>query len=186
MVSNRGPLAFRLDDGRPVAAACRRRVGRIAPSLLRGTGATWVACALDEADRVAAAAGLMNDGRAPDRARRPRTRDIQHGLQRGVERDACGSATTTSSTPPAGPAPTAGGWRHGRRTGNSTSCSPKRWPSVAPEGGRVLVQDYHLALMGSELGRLRPDLRTVHFTHTPFADPSDAAHAADRRWAASC
>ena len=43
---------------------------------------------------------------------------------------------------------------------------------VAPEGGRVLVQDYHLALMGSALARLRPDLRTVHFTHTPFADPS--------------
>ena len=43
---------------------------------------------------------------------------------------------------------------------------------VAPEGGRVLVQDYHLALMGTELARLRPDLHTVHFTHTPFADPS--------------
>ena len=26
--------------------------------------------------------------------------------------------------------------------------------------------------MGSELARLRPDLRTAHFTHTPFADPS--------------
>jgi trehalose 6-phosphate synthase len=43
---------------------------------------------------------------------------------------------------------------------------------VAPEGGRVLIQDYHLALMGSELATLRPDLRTAHFTHTPFADPS--------------
>ncbi len=26
--------------------------------------------------------------------------------------------------------------------------------------------------MGSALARLRPDLRTAHFTHTPFADPS--------------
>jgi trehalose 6-phosphate synthase len=26
--------------------------------------------------------------------------------------------------------------------------------------------------MGSTLARLRPDLKTVHFTHTPFADPS--------------
>jgi trehalose 6-phosphate synthase len=43
---------------------------------------------------------------------------------------------------------------------------------VAPEGGRVLVQDYHLALMGADLSRLRPDLSTTHFTHTPFADPS--------------
>jgi trehalose 6-phosphate synthase len=36
----------------------------------------------------------------------------------------------------------------------------------------VLVQDYHLALMGPGLARLRPDLSTVHFTHTPFAAPS--------------
>jgi trehalose 6-phosphate synthase len=48
----------------------------------------------------------------------------------------------------------------------------ERVAKVAPEGGRVLVQDYHLALMGAELSLLRPDLRTVHFTHTPFADPS--------------
>ena len=48
----------------------------------------------------------------------------------------------------------------------------ERVAKVAPEGGRVLVQDYHLALMGSDLARLRPDLRTTHFTHTPFADPS--------------
>ena len=48
----------------------------------------------------------------------------------------------------------------------------ERVAAVAPEGGRVLVQDYHLTLVGAELARERPDLRTVHFTHTPFADPS--------------
>jgi trehalose 6-phosphate synthase len=48
----------------------------------------------------------------------------------------------------------------------------ERVAAVAPTGGRVLVQDYHLALMGATLRRLRPDLRTAHFSHTPFADPS--------------
>ena len=43
---------------------------------------------------------------------------------------------------------------------------------MAPPGGRVLVQDYHLSLLASTLSDLRPDLATVHFTHTPFADPS--------------
>ena len=43
---------------------------------------------------------------------------------------------------------------------------------VAPDGGRVLVQDYHLALVGEVLRTKRPDLRTLHFSHTPFADPS--------------
>jgi trehalose 6-phosphate synthase len=34
------------------------------------------------------------------------------------------------------------------------------------------VQDYHLSLCGAMLAASRPDLRTVHFSHTPFADPS--------------
>ena len=42
---------------------------------------------------------------------------------------------------------------------------------VAPEGAAVLVQDYHLALVGPRLRTLRPDLRSVHFSHTPWCDP---------------
>jgi len=61
LVSNRGPLAFRLDDGRPVAVhAGGGLAGSIRPIVV-GTGATWVACALGEADNVAAAAGMMKD-----------------------------------------------------------------------------------------------------------------------------
>jgi trehalose 6-phosphate synthase len=43
--------------------------------------------------------------------------------------------------------------------------------SSAPDGARVLVQDYHLSLVGGMLRHDRPDLRSVHFSHTPFADP---------------
>jgi trehalose 6-phosphate synthase len=39
----------------------------------------------------------------------------------------------------------------------------------------VLVHDYHLMLVGSELSRTRSDLRTLHFTHTPFCEPDDLA-----------
>ncbi|HEV3226880.1 MAG TPA: trehalose-6-phosphate synthase, partial [Acidimicrobiales bacterium] len=42
---------------------------------------------------------------------------------------------------------------------------------LAPEGAAVLVQDYHLALVGPRLRALRPDVRTVHFLHTPWCDP---------------
>jgi trehalose 6-phosphate synthase len=42
---------------------------------------------------------------------------------------------------------------------------------VAPAGAAVLVQDYHLTLVGGLLSERRPDLRTAHFTHTPFATP---------------
>ncbi len=41
----------------------------------------------------------------------------------------------------------------------------------AEEGAVVLVQDYHLSLVGTWLAQERPDLRAVHFTHTPFCHP---------------
>ncbi len=42
---------------------------------------------------------------------------------------------------------------------------------AAPES-TVLVQDYHFSLLGQMLAQARPDLRTVHFCHIPFADPN--------------
>jgi trehalose 6-phosphate synthase len=43
----------------------------------------------------------------------------------------------------------------------------------AADGDIVLVQDYQLSLLPGALRKLRPDLRVVHFTHTPFAGPDD-------------
>jgi len=43
---------------------------------------------------------------------------------------------------------------------------------VANDGATVLVQDYHLCLVPGRLAGERPDLKTVHFSHTPFADPN--------------
>ena len=42
---------------------------------------------------------------------------------------------------------------------------------LAPPDAAVLVQDYHLCLVGARLAERRPDLRVVHFSHTPFATP---------------
>ena len=57
----------------------------------------------------------------------------------------------------------------------------ERVAKVAPEGGRVLVQDYHLALVGSDLARLatRPAHRPLH-PH-PVRRPVGAADAARPR-----
>jgi trehalose 6-phosphate synthase len=45
----------------------------------------------------------------------------------------------------------------------------------APDGATVVVNDYHLALVGAGLARRRPDLATVCFFHTPFAAPEELA-----------
>jgi trehalose 6-phosphate synthase len=42
----------------------------------------------------------------------------------------------------------------------------------ADEADTVLAQDYHFSLLGRMLAERRPDLRTVHFLHTPFAAPA--------------
>ena len=41
----------------------------------------------------------------------------------------------------------------------------------AAPNARVMIQDYHLFLAPRMLRTLRPDLRTGHFTHTPWAAP---------------
>jgi len=43
----------------------------------------------------------------------------------------------------------------------------------ADEGATVVVHDYHLCLVGAFLRRSRPDLKTAHFSHTPFATPEE-------------
>lgn len=43
---------------------------------------------------------------------------------------------------------------------------------LAP-GATVLIQDYQLSLVGAELRRLRPDVRSAVFVHTPFCPPND-------------
>jgi len=59
-----------------------------------------------------------------------------------------------------------------------------RVATVASEGEVVLVHDYQLSLVPGVLAAERPDLRTAHFTHTPFCGPNsirvlpdDVAHA---------
>src|SRR6185437_13501819 len=45
--------------------------------------------------------------------------------------------------------------------------------TYAPPATAVFVQDYHLVLLGHYLRLLRPDLRAVHFSHTPFCTPGE-------------
>ena len=50
----------------------------------------------------------------------------------------------------------------------------------------VLVHDYQLTLMGHQLRELRPDLRIVHFTHTPFCGADDVRVLPDYAAVALC
>jgi len=171
IVSNRGPLAFHFEDGLPVAGEVGGGLAGSLHPLVSGTGATWVASVMGEADRAAAAAGLMSedglhiDVVEPD----PAVYNMAYNVVSNSILWFCHHHLFDAPRRPRADRRWMEAW-DGYREFNQLFA--ERVAKVAPEGGRVLVQDYHLALVGSELARLRPDLRTAHFTHTPFADPS--------------
>ena len=171
VASNRGPLAFSLDDdGRPVAGRPAGGLASALQPLLVGSGATWVACAMSDADRAAAAAGLMSESGLelrtvePDPDTYAMAYDVvsnstlwflHHHLFDLARRPRLDRRWTEA-------------WDAYRRL-NAAFCEVVC--ETAADGATVLVQDYHLCLLPAMLSGRRPDLRTVHFTHTPFADP---------------
>src|SRR5664280_1350299 len=171
LVSNRGPFAFHLEDGLPVPGAAGGGLSGSLHPMVAGSGATWVASALSEADRVAARSGMMTDDGLHIELVDTDT-DIYNMAYNVVSNATlwfCHHHLFDSARRPRIDRRWMEAWEAYRQLNRVFA---ERVAQVAPEGARVLVQDYHLALVGSELDRLRPDLRTAHFTHTPFADPS--------------
>jgi trehalose 6-phosphate synthase len=172
VVSNRGPLSFRAaPDGElvPVPAA-----GGLASSLHRlldGTGTTWASVTMGAADREAVARGLMHvDGidlvpvvvddetyrQAYDVVANTTLWYAHHHLFDLPHRPRFDRVWRTA-------------WE-GYRAYNRAVADVVA--AKAGEGDVVLVQDYHFSLLGRMLADRRPDLRLVHFLHTPFADPA--------------
>jgi trehalose 6-phosphate synthase len=173
VVSNRGPLSFSLDDEGNLTSS--RGGGGLVSSLsplVRGTGATWIAAAITDADRQAADEGLIEaDGfrvrsLAVDPALFRMAYDVvsnstlwflNHGLFDLARRPRLGRRWWEA-------------WEGYRKVNRRFA---ETVAEHAEEGATVLVQDYHLFLVGAWLAQQRPDLRAVHFTHTPFTGPED-------------
>lgn len=173
LVSNRGPVSFTLDEhGEPIG---RRGGGGLVSGLaplVAGTGTRWLAAAMSHADRVAASRGTLDaDGL------RVRLLDLAPDTYRQHYDVVCNGALWFA--------------HHGLFDATHLPRFDHRWrrswdayrevneqfadavAEDAPDGATVLVQDYHLCLMAPTLRRRRPDLRVVHFAHTPFAGPDD-------------
>lgn len=171
VASNRGPLSFRFDDtGQPVPGATAGGLAGSLRDLLVGTGSTWVACAMTDADRAAAAAGLQREEGLrivtvePDADRYAMAYDVvsnatlwfvHHHLYDLARRP-----------------------RFERRWHEAWDAYRELNRSIADEvvehavdGDTALVQDYHLSLVPAMVRAVRPDVAVVHFSHTPFADP---------------
>jgi trehalose 6-phosphate synthase len=171
IVSNRGPLSFHFDDGRPVAGPTAGGLAGSLHPLVTGTGATWVACALGDADRMAVSEGLVTEPglRIELLEPAPDLYQMAYDVVSNATLWFCHHHLFDAARRPRSDEHWGEAWEAYREYNRLFA---DRVAEVAPDGGRVLVHDYHLSLLGSELVRRRPDLRTVHFTHTPFADPA--------------
>ncbi len=175
IVSNRGPLSYRIVDGELVA---RRGAGGLvsglAPLVEEGH-ARWIAAALSDGDRAAALGGGTTAGRtsaeglsvdllAVDPDDLQQAYDVisnqtlwflHHGLY-DLTRE---------------PAYDPGWWDAWAAYRRVNEAFARAVVDTAAEGAAVLVQDYHLTLLGPTVAAHRPDLSLVHFHHTPFAGP---------------
>jgi trehalose 6-phosphate synthase len=176
LVSNRGPVSFSFgDDGAPVA---RRGAGGLVSGLapLVADGAehaarsTWLAAALSDADREVAAGGV-----ADAEGFRVRLVAVDDDTFR-MAYDVVDNATLwflhhglwDLSRRPRFDRRWREAWDAYRRVNQTFAATVA---ADAPADAAVLIQDYHLTLLAPHLRQVRPDLRLVHFHHTPFAGP---------------
>jgi trehalose 6-phosphate synthase len=171
LVSNRGPVTFDRDGSG--ALISRRGAGGLVSGigpLLAGTDATWLAAAMTDGDRAACASGVVEaDGFRVDLlALDPATYRLAYDV---VSNEVLWFAHHGLWDLPREPSFDAGwpeAWAAYRTINHAFADAVAE---VAPPGAAVLVQDYHLCLVAERLRALRPDLATVHFSHTPFAPP---------------
>ena len=172
VVSNRGPLSFRRSsDGALVPVPVGGGLASSLYRLLEGSGTTWASVTMGSADREAVEQGLMTiDGldlvpvvvdddtyrQAYDVVANTTLWYCHHHLFDLPRRPRFDRYWRTA-------------W-DGYRDYNLAVADAVA--GRADEGATVLVQDYHFSLLGRMLAERRPDLRTVHFLHTPFADPN--------------
>jgi trehalose 6-phosphate synthase len=171
VVSNRGPLTFRAGpDGALVPV---RAAGGLASSLhriLAGSGTTWASVTMGAADREAVVQGRMHE-------------DGLDLLPVVVDDDTYRQAYDVVANTTL--------WychhhlfdlphrprfdRYWRSAWEGYRAYNRAMADVvaarAGAGDAVFVQDYHFSLLGRMLAEARPDLRLVHFLHTPFAAP---------------
>ncbi len=171
ILSNRGPLSFRLDDGGGLAA--KRGAGGLVSGLapiVAGTGTTWIAAAMSDADRKAAARGVVA---ADDLQVRlldldPEAFKAAYDVVCNATLWFCYHGLFDLARRPRIDHRWREAWAAYQTVNDAFATAAAE---VTPDGGVVLVQDYHLALVAPRLRRERPDLSLVHFSHTPFCDP---------------
>ena len=173
LVSNRGPVSFDLDDRGELQG--RRGAGGLVSGigpLVEGTPTTWIAAAMTDGDRAAAATGSVveHEGfRVRLLALDPETYRLAYDVVCNESLWFAHHGLWDRAHEPVFDRTWHEAWDAYREVNGAFADAVAE---VAPPDAVVLVQDYHLCLVAIRLAETRPDLRCVHFSHTPFAPPA--------------
>ncbi|WP_405448013.1 trehalose-6-phosphate synthase [Streptomyces erythrochromogenes] len=167
VAANRGPLSYALSDDGTLSA--RRGggglVSGLSAALAEQPGALWICAALSDADREAVRRDVSEPG--------VRMLDIDPTMYddayNGIANSVLWFTHHHLYDVPREPVFDAAFRRRWASYVAYNEAFTRALAEEAAEGARVLVQDYHLALVPGQLRELRPDLRIAHFTHTPWA-----------------
>lgn len=173
IATHRGPFALSSDDRAGITAGLAG--GGLAPSLVRaleGTSALWIACATDPIERRIGAFGngelhiesidvryLVLDETVVEDAYQKIASETLWFLHHGMTDLADLSFDDSFHR----------AFANYRRYNEAFALAIS---GCASHGATVMVNDYHLSLVGAMLRRGRPDLKTLHFSHTPFVTPA--------------
>ena len=187
VASNRGPLSFTLaPDG---SLSARRGGGGLVSGLMPGLASLsdraevmWICAALSDGDREAARRdpdgsrfGIRTGGADGGRTS-VRTLDIPADTFQGAYNGVANATLwfvhhllfDTPVQPRFGPA-FRRDWQSYVGYNEAFASALARGAAPEPAAVRVLVQDYHLALVPRMLRELVPGIRIAHFSHTPWA-----------------
>ncbi|MFE9634280.1 trehalose-6-phosphate synthase [Streptomyces sp. NPDC006463] len=167
VAANRGPLSYALSAEGTLSA--RRGggglVSGLSAALAEQPDAVWICAALSEADREAVRRGVAEPG--------VRMLDIDPTVYddayNGIANSVLWFTHHHLYEIPRTPVFDAEFRRQWGSYVEYNRAFAEALAQEAAQGARVLVQDYHLALVPGQLRELRPDLRIGHFTHTPWA-----------------
>ena len=171
IVSNRGPVSFdRTADGPVLRRGAGGLTSALSP-LVRGTDTLWIAAAMTDGDRDVSEQGVTE-------AEGFRVRLLAFDARTWADHydTVCNESLWFAHHGLFDPVRTPswpvgwvdGPWEAYRRVNRAFADAVV---AHAPQGAVVLVQDYHLCLLAAPVIAQRPDLRLVHFSHTPFATP---------------
>lgn len=175
VVSNRGPVSY--EWGSKGELINKRGAGGLVSALgplLKGTGTMWIAAAITEADRAAAEQGMVDLEDFSLRVLNIDPKDyamaydvianetlwfLHHGLFDLSRRPRFDINWQKA-------------WQGYERVNKIFADAIVQ---EAPQNSIILVQDYHLALVGKYLKKIRNDMKIVHFSHTPFCSAQELA-----------